>query len=67
MSRGKPDDLKRVLSLLKEKGIINDETYADYMLLILSANTRDQFYEIARDLAEISHLWIIPFFPAKVL
>ncbi len=54
MFRNKLDDLRALLKLLKTKGIIEDGTYYDYMLLIWKAKTIDQLDQIAHDLAEIS-------------
>ncbi|NIO05018.1 MAG: hypothetical protein GTN74_10500 [Proteobacteria bacterium] len=53
MFRNKLDDLRTFLRLLKTKGIIEDGTYYDYMLLIWRAKTIDQLDQIALDLAEI--------------
>jgi hypothetical protein len=49
------DDLKRVLREMKEKGMIKNQTYCDYALLILGATTLEQLDEIAYDLDEIRH------------
>jgi len=53
MFKKKLSSLKRVLSALKEDGIIDDQTHQDYMLLISRVQTSDQLDEIAQDLFEI--------------
>ncbi len=46
-------DLRRSVKKLREKGIIPDGSYYDYMLLIWRAKTFEQLDVIARDLAEM--------------
>ncbi len=53
----KRDDLTEVLTGLKEKRIISDGTYRDYVFLIRTAVTWDQMDEIAHDLTEICCPW----------
>ena len=55
MFRKKLSNLKRVLTVLREDGVIPDQTYQYYMLLISRVQTSDQLDEIARDLFEIRH------------
>jgi hypothetical protein len=51
--RTKLDKIIGTLKILKEKGVIDDRIYCDFMLLTLSALTISQLEQIDHDLSEI--------------
>jgi hypothetical protein len=55
MLRNKVENLLKELNRLNREGIINNDTYSDYALLILTVSTQEQFNEIVHDLTEIQH------------
>lgn len=57
--RDKLYDLIARLRILREKGIIKNGTYGDYMFLILSARTLDQLDEINHDLMEFATVFLL--------
>jgi hypothetical protein len=63
MKEKKPHVLIENLKVLKRDRIITRETYHDYLVLIRSANTNDQFKQLARDFSEIHLLRYRPFHP----
>lgn len=55
MMRKRRESLLRVVRVLRQRRIIAEGSYYDYMSLILTAETPDQLKEIAIDSAEICY------------